>query len=505
MSLMGIDIGTTGCKAAAFRADGALLALAYREYDIQRPAPGSAELDPIQVWALIKECIREVTAATGADPVSALTVSSLGEAVVPVSAARRILGPSLLNFDERGAEFLPELSGQLPAELLYTLNGNTLGNHYTLTKLLWTRTHCPELWDATYRFLHWAPFAAFMLGGEAGVDYSLANRTLLFDLDAKAWSAELAQRAGVDTGKLPTPIPTGAIVGTVSTALADELGLRHDVAIVLGAHDQCANAVGCGAVEPGIAMLGMGTYFCIAPIFTQRPRAARMMPFGLNTEHAATPGQYISFIYNHGGSMLKWYRDTFAATEAASARAEGRDLYPALLAETPDGPSSVFVLPHFAATGPPEFIEDSAGVILGLKLDTTRGDILKGILEGAAFYLLEALEPAIAAGVPVDEFRAAGGGSRGSVWLQICADILGRPLRKMACEEAGALGGAILAGVATGVYASIAEGARIAAHIAGEILPDSSNVHEYGARFERYRRIWPCLKGLIQSQNSIIE
>jgi xylulokinase len=247
-------------------------------------------------------------------------------------------------------------------------------------------------------------------------------------------------------------------------------------------------------------MVGMGTFCCIAPVFAERPAAGGMMPYGLNTEHAAPKGQYISFIFNHAGSILKWYRDTFAPEEARLARVEGRDIYPDLLSEIPLAPSSVMVLPHFAPTGPPEFIEDSSGVIMGLKLETRRGDILKGILEGVVFYLREALEPALAAGIPVDEFRAVGGGSRSPEWLQIYADILGRPLRKMVCEEAGTLGSAIIAGAATGVFASIQEGADATVRFANVVEPAPARVADYDRNFARYRNMWPMMQDIIRQK-----
>ncbi len=139
MSLLGIDAGTTGCKTAVFSEDGRLLASAYEEYDVQRPHPGWAELDAVEVWAKVKRAIGAVAARSGPDPVKALCVSSLGEAVVPVDEERQVLGPSLLNFDARGEEYLADLRGTLDDERLYGINGNTLGNHYSLTKLKWIK------------------------------------------------------------------------------------------------------------------------------------------------------------------------------------------------------------------------------------------------------------------------------------------------------------------------------------------------------------------------------
>ena len=207
MTLLGIDIGTTGLKVALFSLEGVLLASAYREHNIESPQPGQAQLDAQAVWDNIKEAIRSVTAVSPNSDIKALSVSSLGEAVVPVAADRRILGPSLLNFDERGEEFLPQLAQRLPDSLLYEINGNTLGNHFSLTKLKWIQTHQPRLYNEAYKFLHWAAFVAFMLGAETAVDYSLANRTLLFDLHEQDWSQTLLQETGLDRQKLPRAVP----------------------------------------------------------------------------------------------------------------------------------------------------------------------------------------------------------------------------------------------------------------------------------------------------------
>jgi len=247
-------------------------------------------------------------------------------------------------------------------------------------------------------------------------------------------------------------------------------------------------------------MFGMGTYICICPPFAERRDAGLMMARGLNTEHHAVPGLYVSFIYNLGGCMLKWYRDTFAAGEKAQAEAAGRDIYADLIDEVPEGPSSVFVLPHFSVTGPPEFISDSSGVVAGLKTETTRGEILKGILEGTVFYLRECLDSLPATGIHVEDFRAVGGGSKSDTWLQICADIVGRPFTRAKVTEAGALGAAILAGTATGAFASIEEGVEAMVELGQTFEPDPGRRHEYDGQFERYRELWPRLAPWLRSR-----
>ncbi len=493
MSLLGLDIGTTGCKAAIFSMDGRMLALAYREYDTLRPKPDWAELDPHEVWNKVKETIREVAPAARPDPITALAASSMGEAMVPVTGDRRILGPSFLNFDGRGAEYLPRLSQVIDDEALYRINGNTLGNQYSLTKLMWFRDNQPDLYDRTYKFLHWAGFVSFMLGGEAVVDYSLANRTLLFDVDHGAWSDPLIAKAGLDKDKLPPTSPSGKVIGRVDRAVAAELGLNGDIAIVTGSHDQCANGIGCGVTQAGQAMFGMGTYLTAMPVFSKRQPPEKMIPYGVNTEHHAAPGLFVSFLYNHSGSMFKWFRDTFAAAEHKQAEAQGRSVYPDLVAEIPPGPSKVLVLPHFAPTGPPRFIPDSSGVIVGLHLSTTRGEICKAILESPMFYLRELLEPLAKNGIQISSFRAVGGGSKSDAWLQLSADILGIPLTRPAVTEAGCLGAAIIAGTGIGQFASMQEGGQSMIRLDKSIEPDTAMHTRYEERYALYQRLSPLL------------
>jgi xylulokinase len=493
LNLLGIDVGTTGCKVALFSLHGEMLASAYREYDPQSPEPGWAQLDAAAIWEVVKAAIRSVTSANPNVEIKALSVSSLGEAVVAVTEDRQILGPSLLNFDIRGEEFLTDLASLLPNERLYAINGNTLGNHYSLTKLKWIQTYQPELYARTYKFLHWSNFIAFMLGADPLVDYSLANRTLLFDIHQGDWSDTLLEEYGIDRSKLPVTVPSGTVIGTVSAHIAAELGLPPGVFIVSGAHDQCANAVGCGVVDSGNAVYGMGTYHCITPVFAAQPNPQMMIARGLNTEHHAIPDRYVCFIYNQGGVLVKWFRDTFAVVEHHQAEAEGRSVYPALFAEIPTEPSSVMVLPHFAPTGPPNFVADSAGLMAGLHLGTKRGEVLKGIIEGVAFYLKELVDSLPETGIKIENYRAVGGGSRSDAWVQTCADIFGKPFTRPVITEAGALGAAIIAGVGAGVFENYAQGVDAMVKLERTFEPDQHLHERYHARYQHYQHLLPLM------------
>jgi xylulokinase len=497
LSLLGIDVGTTGCKTVFFSEQGKILASAYAEHEIQHPQPGYAELDALHVWKVIKQLITRVVAQAGSHSVRAVSVSSMGEAVVPVTFNREVLAPSILNFDRRGEEFLKGLREKIKDEHLYQINGNTLGNNYSLTKLLWIKQHQPEIYSKADQFLHWSGFVSFMLGADPVVDYSLANRTLLFDLNKTDWSEELIGLTGLDRSKLPRPVPSGTLIGKVNPELAGELGLPGGVEIVAGAHDQNATAIGCGVIQEGQAVFGMGTFTCITPVYRQRKEPLLMLARGLNTEHAASPGSFVSFIYNQGGALLKWYRDTFGAADKKLAAADGKDIYTELVGEIPETPSDIFVLPHFMQTGPPEFIANSSGVILGLKTETKRGEILKGLLEGDAFYLKECIDTLPSAGIQIREYRVVGGGSKSNAWIQLNADILGAPFIRPVITEAGALGAAITAGVGTGIFASFEEGVDAMVNLERSFEQEPRKQAHYIRRYEHYKHIWPLMKDFL--------
>lgn len=494
MSLLGIDVGTSGCKAVVFSPSGELLGLAYEEYDFRSPQPGWTELDSQGVWRKVKKTIARAASAAAGDPISALAVSSMGEAMVPVGRDRRILGPSILNFDVRGTEYLEKLRETLSDEQLFRINGNTLGNEYGLTKLMWIRDHQPELYGRAELFLNWGALVAFMLGGPAALDYALANRSLLFDVQAKDWSEQLLEWAGVGRAKLPPLVPAGTVLGRVAAEVAEELNLSRRAVIVSGSHDQCANALGCGVIREGSAMFGMGTYLCVVPVYRECGDPRAMIEQGLNMEHHALADRFVCFIYNMSGSIVKWFRDTFAAQEHLQARSRGENVYDRLFAELPEEASPVLVLPYFFPTGPPDYICGSNGVFAGLSLSTTRGQVLKGILQGALFSLRERIEKLPAAGISIGEYRAAGGGSRSDAWVQLAANIFNRPVRRPRIIEAGALGAAILAGVGTELFASIEEGVEAMVHPGTVFFPRAGEVESYDALYARYGSLRPVLR-----------
>ncbi|MBN2000745.1 hypothetical protein JW935_24565 [candidate division KSB1 bacterium] len=489
MSLLGIDIGTTGCKAAVFSNDGINLSYAYREYPIIHSAEGKNELNSQLVWDSLCDVISQVVHKAANDRVTALCTSSMGEAATPVSHDRKILGNCILSSDERGSKFIAKISDKYKKAGFYNINPNLLGTNYTYPKLAWLAENEPELFNNTYKFLLWDGLAGYLFGCEPFVSYSIANRTLLFDIHKQDWSDELLNFTKINREKLPVCKPAGAIAGIVSDFMAQSLGLPKGVKVVVGGHDQCCNALGAGLFRAGKAVDGIGTFECITPVYNHIPKAEYMLEQGLNIEHHVVPGLYVSFLYNQGGSLVKWFRDTFAKDCVG-----GKNIYEKLSAEMPSEPTPLLVLPYFEMSGSPHFLKDASGVIIGLKMNTTRGEILKAIMESVTYYFVESIDSLRKIGIDTSEFIATGGGAKSDRWLQIKADIYGVPFVRNRISECGLVGAAILAGKATGVFASIEQGVEKFVQTERIFEPDKKKNSIYRERCKKYQELFLLMK-----------
>jgi len=484
MSLLGIDIGTTGCKSVAFSLQGEQLARSYRDYEIVRNEEGYAEFASNQIWNKVLESIQDVAIQTSHDPIMALSVSSLGEAMVPVSKNRKILGNSILGSDQRGSEFIDMLLERYHPSEIFRITGNLPGTFYSFSKIFWIKKYQPYLYFKTNYFLTWADFICFMLGGKPATNYSLAGRTLLFDIHNCTWSEDLLKTLELDKTKFAPTVPSGSLLGYVRDDIAKQLHLGKNVAIVSGGHDQCCATLGSG-VKSGskAAMYAMGTFICVVPVFSQMPDIDSMFANKLHIEHHVVPGSFISFIYNQsGGGLIKWFRQTFIPSDQ-------KDAYQYMFNEITENLNNIIVLPRFGVAGPPDFLGGNQGCITGLSLSHSRGDILRATLEGISFYVKDCFEKLKGPFADIDLLYATGGGSVSDKWLQITADILGKTIIKNKITEASSLGAAIIAGEGCNVFSSFDEAIDSMVQKDMTIYPALSKNEFYAKKYEQYKVI----------------
>lgn len=498
MSLLGLDIGTTGCKAIAFNTEGEPLAHAYREYGVIYPRPGWSELDPSKVWQCVSEVIKEVAHQVSSDPVKALAVTTLGETFTPIARDGTVLSNSMTYVDNRGVEQTESWNCTLGKERVFQITGQPLHPGYSLPKLMWLKDNRPDIFNRSCKFLLYQDFTYFKLGLEPVIDYSLAGRTMAFDVREKKWSEEMFSTAGIDPGVMAAPRPSGEIVDEIPESIARELGLPGGTVAVTGGHDQPVNALGGGVVREGVAVDGMGSTECVTVAFNEPPLNEKMLASNYPVYPHVKQGMYVSLAFSYtGGNLLRWYRDTFAQDMVKEAETTGVDVYDLILKDIPEGPTEVYVVPHFVGTGTPYFDPNSKGTITGLTLGTSREQFVKALIEGVTYELrlnLETLEEA--AGVSIDRLRAVGGGARSKMWLQLKADITGKEVVSLAISECGCLGAAILAGVGVGEYSSVDEAVELLVSEVDLFQPDSAMHDQYTERFSIYSELYPALKGI---------
>jgi xylulokinase len=347
------------------------------------------------------------------------------------------------------------------------------------------------------RFYCFEDYIIYKLTGSAKIDYSLAARTMAFDIRAKAWSEELLGLADVSPSIFAEPVPSGTSAGALLPEVAAELGLPAGVLMVTGGHDQPCGALGAGIVHPDVAVDGTGTVECITVAYAEPVLTDTMLENGFCCYPHVAPGLYVTLAYNFtGGSLLRWFRDTLYAGDAREAAAAGEDVYVRMMSEATDGVVQPMVLPHFTATGTPYFDPASKGCLLGLTLDTKRGDIIKALLDGVTFEMKLNLELLAETGIKPGVIRAIGGGARSPFWLQLKADMFGTPVVRLDTTEAPCLGAALCAGVAVGEYASFPEAVGAAVHECERYEPKPDRVAAYNGRFGLYREIYGRLADL---------
>ena len=491
MSLLGVDIGSTGTKAVVFDTQGTVLGAAYREYPEIRPQPGWFELDPQTVWSAFTDVVAQAACGQKSDPVQALSISALGVAVTPLDAAGNFLYNTITAPDSRASPQAALLCEQVGERKIFNITGMPPHPSYTINKLMWIQQNRPQVHRRVHKYLLWPDIVFFKLGLPLRVDWSLATRTMAFDVVNKHWSEEILTAAGISAELLAEPIRPGEVVGQLSGSAARTLNLPRGCLVVAGGHDSAMTALGAGVIGSGQAVNSMGTVECLMVAFAEPRRTEKMRQSGYCCYPHVVPDLYLTQAFNYSsGSILRWFRDNFAEAERPQAADEPRSVYEVIVQDLPADPTGLLVVPYFAGAATPHMDPQARGAIVGLTLSTDRKTFIKGLLEGTCFELRLNIEALAEAGLTVNRLPATGGGARSPAWLQLKANITGKEVATLNVAEAGCLGGAILAGVAAGVYDSVSQAVTQLVREATVYQPHSASKQQYDHYFDLYKQLW---------------
>jgi xylulokinase len=458
LSLVGVDVGTTGVKAIRISETGEVLARHEEEYPLSIPQPGWAEQDPEDWWQATERAL----AAVGPEGPVGLTGQMHG--LVLLDSADRALRPAILWNDQRTGAECAEIEERVGFERLVALTGNRALPGFTAPKLVWVRKHEPDVWARAAHVLLPKDYVRLRLTGERAIDAAEASGTLLFDVAGRRWSDEVCAALEIPTEWLPP---------------------AHESTAIGGAGDQQAGALGVGVVEPGALSVVLGTsgvVFAALPGYRADPEAR------VHVFCHAVPGTWeaMGVMLSAAGS-LRWLRDAVGGT------------YDELVAEAehwPAGTEGLTFLPYLQGERTPHADPSARASFEGLSLRHDRGALVRSVLEGVAYGLRDSLELLEELGVKPEVGRVSGGGARSELWLKIVASVLGMPIERTAVEEGAAYGAALLGGVAAGVFASAQEAVDASVRVRDTVEPDPQWQDVYEEGYRRFRSLYPAIKGV---------
>ena len=496
------DVGTTSVKTCVFDASLRMCGYSNEEYALITETGGIVEADPERYWSAVLSGTTRACENAKVEPsaVSAISITTQGETLIPVAADGTALHNAIVWLDERAGEEAAALSKVFDPVRFYAKTGITELNGYVpVAKILWIREHLPEIYEKTYKFLLLEDYLIMRLTGAFVSEKALLSTSGWFDIEKDCYWQEMLDAAGIDAEKLPEALECGTIVDRpVLPAVRRTLGLSEEVVVVTSAMDQTTAALGAGNIEPGIITETTGTGMCIGATVTEPDF---FDPSRVNLYRHIEAGKYLIIpVCMTAGMVLKWFKDAFCKWEQEEAAARGVSAYDIIseqVEKVPPLSNGLLLVPYLTGTLQPDNNPDARGVFYGVGLDMGRPHFQRAIFEAIAFMLRENVELIERVEhLKATEIRALGGGAKSRIWRQIKADVNQTRIVSMCEEECSSLGAAILAAVAVGVFPDAKTAAAAANSVSEALLPNETLAGAYDAAYARYRKLYEVTKGL---------
>ena len=486
MLYIGIDLGTSAVKLLLMDSQGNICNIVSREYPLYFPHPGWSEQNPQDWYEQTMEGIRELLKDADKNQVAGISFGGQMHGLVILDEKDQVIRPAILWNDGRTTEECDYLNNVIGKDKLSEYTANISFTGFTAPKILWVKKNEPENFARIKKIMLPKDYIAYRLTGVHCTDVSDASGMLLFDVKNRCWSKEMCEICGVREEQLATCYESYEKVGCVLPEVADELGLPHNVVVAAGAGDNAAAAVGTGTVGDNMCNISLGTS---GTIFISSDH------FGVDQNNALHSFDHADGSYHLMGCMLsaascnKWWMDEIIGTkDYAAEQAQISKL----------GENHVYFLPYLMGERSPHNDPNARGTFIGMTMDTSRADMTQAVLEGVAFALRDSLEVAKSLGIHIERTKICGGGAKSPLWKKMIANILNLKVDVIESEEGPAMGGAMLAAVACGEYASVEEIAEKFVKVTGTVEPDPELVAKYEDRYQKFRQIYPACRPLFE-------
>jgi xylulokinase len=490
---MGIDVSTTSSKALIIDAEGKVITSKSSPHTLSTPFPLWSEQDPQEWWEATITSIRAALSDSGlsADAIQAVGLTGQMHGLVLLDESGKVLRPAILWNDQRTQAQCDEIHRRLGKDRFISVSGNLALTGFTAPKILWVAEHEPEVYRKVRHILLPKDYIRYRLTGEYAMDKGDGSGTVLFDLKMRDWSAETLQALEIDPGWLPPTFEGPKFTGEITQQASKETGLKKGTLVAAGGGDQQAQAVGVGAVEPGIVGLTVGTS---GVVFATTPSALIEPQGRLHAFCHSVPGtwHFMGVMLSAAGS-LQWYRDTLAPTI-------GFDDLLNEAKEITTGSEGLQFLPYLSGERTPYPDPLARAGFIGLTLRHNRAHMTRAVLEGVSFGLKDMFTLLQESGVSeIKQVRASGGGTRSPVWRQILASILDCELVTVNTTEGAAFGAALLGGVGVGAWPDVRAACSQAITLTGRTDPIPRDAEKYKPVYQVYRQLYPALKPIFSS------
>ncbi len=490
MWFLGMDVGTGGTRAVVVDENGKLISGAAAEHAPFRvDHPGWAEQDPEDWWRAAKEAIIAALAAAPEpkQPIAALGLTGQMHGAVMLDENGAVLRPALIWCDTRTQPECDWLTEKIGYEKLIELTCNPALPNFTLTKLLWVKTHQPDIFSKIRHIMCPKDYVRYRLTGEFAIDVQEASGTLLLDVTHRRWSTEVAEAAGIPLEWLPKVYESPEVCARISKQAAGLTGLTDGTPVVAGAGDQGAGAVGMGILQPGSVSATIGTS---GVVFAATANPTKDPKGRLHTFCHAVPGLWhVMGVTQSAGLSFNWLRNTFFAGQSYDALTAAAEKIPA-------GSDGLLWAPYLLGERTPHLDPQVRAAFTGISTTHTAAHFTRSVLEGVAYSLQDTFSLFAELGIPVRGIRLGGGGARGPLWRRIQAGVYGHAVEILTAEEGGAFGCALMAGVGAGHWANLDEACAQAIEVAQRIEPDASDLAAYKSGYAHWRKLYPALKTL---------
>ena len=483
---IGVDLGTSAVKLLLMDEQGQIKNVVSKEYPLEFPQPGWSQQNPEDWRKAIMEGIPELLTGFRGTDVAGIGCGGQMHGLVILDENDYVIRPAILWNDGRTAKQVDYLNNEIGKERLSELTANIAFAGFTAPKILWVKENEPENFNKIAKIMLPKDYINYVLTGVHSCDYSDASGMLLLDVQHKRWSREMLDICGISENQMPKLFESYECIGTVKPEIATILGLGENVKVAAGAGDNAAAAVGTGVVGEGGCNISLGTS---GTVFISSRN------FGVDQNNALHAFAHADGGYHLMGCMLsaascnKWLMDEIYQTSDYAAEQ-------APITQDKLGENHVYFLPYLMGERSPINDTNARGTFIGMTMDTTRADLTQAVLEGVAFAIRDSVEVARSLGITISSSKICGGGAKSPLWKQMIANILNAELECLESEQGPGMGGAMLAMVACGEYASVQEVCDKFVHVASTVKPEPELVEKYEKRYQQFKKIYPACKAL---------